>query len=127
MRIGELSQRSGVSVRALRYYEQQGLLPARRTSGGHREFLDCAPQRVAWIRRLYASGLNSPMIAQLMPHVNELTITHQSAGHPIPNQVGEQLQSELDRIDGSISDLARSRELLHQLVLSIGAEGESGH
>lgn len=67
------------------------------------------------------------MIAQLMPHVNELTITHQSAGHPIPDDVGEQLQSELDRIDGAISDLARSRELLHQLVMSIGAEGKPSH
>jgi MerR family regulatory protein len=36
MRIGQLAERSGVSVRALRYYEEQGLLEADRTPAGGR-------------------------------------------------------------------------------------------
>jgi DNA-binding transcriptional MerR regulator len=34
LRIGQLAKRSGVSVRALRYYEEQGLLQAERTPAG---------------------------------------------------------------------------------------------
>lgn len=36
MRIGEVAAKAGVSVRALRYYEEQDLLDASRSSGGQR-------------------------------------------------------------------------------------------
>ena len=39
MRIGELATTTGVSVRALRYYEEQGLLKAERTASGLHDFL----------------------------------------------------------------------------------------
>ncbi|TVU59258.1 MerR family DNA-binding transcriptional regulator [Paenarthrobacter nitroguajacolicus] len=39
MRIGELSTRTGVSVRSLRYYEQQLLVEPQRTSAGHRIYV----------------------------------------------------------------------------------------
>ncbi|MBD5831212.1 MerR family DNA-binding transcriptional regulator [Janibacter melonis] len=35
MKISKLAERSGVSARSLRYYEQQGLLSPRRSSAGH--------------------------------------------------------------------------------------------
>jgi len=38
VRIGELAERTGVSVRSLRYYETKGLLGSERTSGGQREY-----------------------------------------------------------------------------------------
>jgi DNA-binding transcriptional MerR regulator len=38
MRIGELAERAGTTTRTLRYYETRGLLRARRTGNGHREF-----------------------------------------------------------------------------------------
>ncbi|MEU6192280.1 MerR family DNA-binding transcriptional regulator [Streptomyces sp. NPDC047061] len=38
MKIGELSHRTGVSTRLLRYYEQQGLLHPSRLPNGYRDF-----------------------------------------------------------------------------------------
>lgn len=39
MRIGELAERSGVSVQTVRYYERRGvLLPARRLPSGYRDY-----------------------------------------------------------------------------------------
>ncbi|MFB6640979.1 MerR family DNA-binding transcriptional regulator [Streptomyces chartreusis] len=45
MKIGELSSRTGVSVRLLRYYEEQGLLLSQRTAGGHRSYDLCTGRR----------------------------------------------------------------------------------
>ena len=38
MRIGTLSEQTGVSIRMLRYYEEQGLLKPKRTASGYRDF-----------------------------------------------------------------------------------------
>ena len=46
MRIGELARRSGVSVRALRYYEEQGLLRPERSRSGQLLFTEDAVERV---------------------------------------------------------------------------------
>ncbi len=61
MRIGELSRASGVSARSLRYYEQQGLIHSRRTSGGWRDFDPCM------VEHLLAAGLCSVTIGELLP------------------------------------------------------------
>ena len=58
MRIGELSERASVSVRALRYYEEQGLLTAERSASGQRHYAEPAVERVRLIQHLYAAGLD---------------------------------------------------------------------
>ena len=65
--IGELSARTGVSARSLRYYEEQGLLDAALTAAGHRRFDAEAVDRVLLVQRLFAAGLTSTEIAPLLP------------------------------------------------------------
>ncbi|WP_341854096.1 MerR family transcriptional regulator [Brachybacterium sp. GPGPB12] len=65
--IGELSARTGVSARSLRYYEEQDLLTPARTAAGHRRFDAEAVDRVLLVRRLFAAGLTSTEIAPLPP------------------------------------------------------------
>jgi MerR family transcriptional regulator, redox-sensitive transcriptional activator SoxR len=48
--IGELSRRSGAPASTLRFYEEEGLLHAERTSGGQRRYRRDALRRVAFIR-----------------------------------------------------------------------------
>lgn len=67
MRIGEVAEQAGVSVRALRYYEEQQLLPATRTNGGQRQYLDDAVERVRLIQQLYAAGLSSKLVREVLP------------------------------------------------------------
>ncbi|MFE2337347.1 MerR family transcriptional regulator [Streptomyces coelicoflavus] len=71
MRIGELAERVGVSTRALRYYENQGLLSSSRTSGGQRVYAPAAADRVRLIRELYTAGLSSTLIADLLPAIDD--------------------------------------------------------
>ncbi|HEU5215354.1 MAG TPA: redox-sensitive transcriptional activator SoxR [Gaiellaceae bacterium] len=55
--IGELSDRSGVSQSALRFYEREGLIAARRTDGNQRRFPAVALRRVALIQAGKAAGI----------------------------------------------------------------------
>ncbi|MFB4295042.1 MerR family transcriptional regulator [Actinomadura sp. NTSP31] len=59
MRIGELARKTGTTTRALRYYEEQGLLRPQRSANGYREYGPEAERVVANIRLLLASGLTS--------------------------------------------------------------------
>lgn len=52
MRIGEPARRAGVSTRALRYYEQRGLIRSRRSANGYREYDESDVRIVAEIRAL---------------------------------------------------------------------------
>ncbi|AMY19576.1 MULTISPECIES: MerR family DNA-binding transcriptional regulator [Nocardiaceae] len=120
--MGDLVKASGVSARSLRYYEEQGLIVASRTSGNHREFLDCAPLRVAWIQRLYAAGLNSNQIGQLLPHMNELTSSHENPGRYIPDHVKSQIDEQLASLDARIDELVQSRDRLRELASSVSGD-----
>jgi DNA-binding transcriptional MerR regulator len=113
LRIGELARRTGVSERSLRYYEQQGLLAADRSPGGHRDYPEQAVDRVIRIQELYAAGLHSKKIARLLPCMRD------ADGGPseiaTPTLVAE-LAVERDRIDRMITELASSREVLSQVI-----------
>ncbi|MFE7587803.1 MerR family transcriptional regulator [Kitasatospora sp. NPDC057512] len=57
MRIGELAARTGSTARALRHYEQAGLIDSERAPNGYREYGEPAVVRVRNIRALVAAGL----------------------------------------------------------------------
>lgn len=67
MRIGELSEATGVSTRSLRYYEQQGLLQSRRRANSYREYSPDAVEQVAFIQDLFSAGLSSQLIRDSLP------------------------------------------------------------
>jgi len=56
--IGELSRQAGVSVRAIRHYDENGLLNAERADNGYRLFPPSAVSQVRQIQRLIATGFN---------------------------------------------------------------------
>ncbi|MFI8853379.1 MerR family transcriptional regulator [Streptomyces sp. NPDC053499] len=57
MRIGELARRTGTTARALRHYEQAGLLTSERAPNGYRVYDAGAEVRVRNIRYLLDAGL----------------------------------------------------------------------
>ncbi len=97
LRIGDVAGRAGVSTRALRYYEEQGLLPAERTTSGQRVYPEAAVERVQLIQRLFAAGLPSRTIRQLLPSVD--------SGVAAPESLAL-LRSERDRITAAIAELS---------------------
>jgi len=113
MRIGELARRTGVSERSLRYYEAQGLLAAERTAGGHRDFPEAAVDRVIRIQELFAAGLHSGRIGQLLPCMRDADGGPSEAATP---KLVADLAAERERIDRTIADLRRSRETLDEVI-----------
>lgn len=54
---GELAHRSGVAVSALHFYEREGLITSRRTSGNQRRYPRETLRRVAFIRMSQRLGI----------------------------------------------------------------------
>lgn len=67
VRIGEAARRSGFTVKALRYYDLQGLLPpSARSSSGYRLYDDVDLHRLEFIRQAKALGLALDEIRKLV-------------------------------------------------------------
>lgn len=56
--IGEVAERTGVAVSALRFYEAEGLISAARSAGGQRRFHREVLRRIAFVRVAQQIGLS---------------------------------------------------------------------
>ncbi|WP_338757664.1 MerR family transcriptional regulator [Nocardia vulneris] len=112
MRIGDLSQRTGVSVRLLRYYEEQGLLRPMRRPSGYREYAEGDVDTVRNIRRLLSAGLNTQTIAALLPCM----VGNGRALAPGCPELLPDLHREQERIDKEVADLLAARAVLDAIV-----------
>lgn len=112
MRIGELSEMTGVSTRALRYYEKQGLLESQRESNGYRDYDESAAQRVANIQMLYDAGLNSDDVRGFGSCLDQdLSDTPMCAG------ALAQLERRMRSMEGRMAELEAAHERLsHHLA-----------
>ncbi|MGN9780983.1 MerR family transcriptional regulator [Nonomuraea sp. ZG12] len=107
MRIGDVASRAGVSTRALRYYEEQGLLDPERTASGQRSYPESAVQRVRLIQHFYAAGLPSRTILHVLPCVD--------AGTATP-EVLDVLSVERDRIAAKMAELEHALAQLDRVI-----------
>jgi MerR family redox-sensitive transcriptional activator SoxR len=55
--IGELADRSGFATSAIRFYDKEGLVPAKRSSGNQRRYPRSALRRLAFIRAAQHIGI----------------------------------------------------------------------
>ncbi|SHN48247.1 MerR family transcriptional regulator [Cryptosporangium aurantiacum] len=117
MRIGELATKAGVSVRALRYYEEQDLLASERTPSGQRRYADSAVDRVRFIQQLYAAGLSSKSVLEILPCVHTGDVTP---------ELLDRLTGERDRIDRQITELIATRDRLDGVIGSAIAFRDGG-
>ncbi|MGW2329683.1 MerR family transcriptional regulator [Streptomyces sp. NPDC001700] len=67
MRIGELAAATGTTPRALRHYEQAGLITSARAHNGYRVYDELAAVRVRNIRHLLAVGLTLDDVRCFLP------------------------------------------------------------
>ncbi|WP_028645424.1 MerR family transcriptional regulator [Nocardioides sp. URHA0020] len=114
MRIGELAERAGVSVRSLRYYEEQGLLESERTAGGHREYRESDVTRVRFMQMLYAAGMPSRRIIELLPFLDTGVATPTMLDHF--DQEGDRIRRQIEALTATQHRLARLRDIAAESV-----------
>ena len=109
MKIGELARSTGVTVKTLRFYEGEGLLPEPdRTDSGYRDYPPDATARVTFIRTAQAAGLKLRQIGEI------LDIREQ--GEPPCQHVRALVHDRLAEVDDRIVDLDRIRNQLLTIV-----------
>lgn len=109
MRIGELAQRSGVTAKTVRYYEDVGLVePPPRTPAGYRDYEPSALERLAFIRAAQAIGLTLGEIRSIIA-LRDDGLT--PCGHVL-----ELLRRRADELERRIAELRSLRGELRRLV-----------
>lgn len=68
--VGQLAARSGVAVSALHFYEEKGLISARRTAGNQRRYPRATLRRVAFIRASQRVGIPLSRIASALEELS---------------------------------------------------------
>jgi DNA-binding transcriptional MerR regulator len=109
MRIGELSNRTGVPSRMLRYYEEQGLITPRRLDNGYREYDDYLIDRVGKIKGLIDAGIPTRIVTNILPCLGQpQTIVVENADPALY----ELLETERDRMSEKIDFLTHNRDAI---------------
>jgi DNA-binding transcriptional MerR regulator len=103
MKIGELSSRSGVSARSLRYYEQHGLLSAHRESNGYREYDESTVSRAETIHMLFGMDFSREVVQSVLACTGDVD----SAAHEVLAKQLQKVRSELAERIGRLTDTHR--------------------
>ena len=103
--IGELAQRTGLSVSAIRFYETRGLVRATRTTGNQRQFARSDIRRLSFVLIAQQLGLTLP---EIEAELSTLPLG-QAPTRADWRAIGERMRSALA---GKIAMLQRTNELL---------------
>jgi MerR family redox-sensitive transcriptional activator SoxR len=107
--IGELARRTGLSVSAIRFYEERGLVKAVRTAGNQRRFLRADLRRLSFALIAQRLGLSLGEIAAVLATLPQGRAPTRADWQAISRRIRSALQERIvllertrDRLDGCI-------------------------
>lgn len=117
MHIGEVAERTGLSLRTIRHYDEVGLLPASsRTEGGFRVYTDSDVERLFVVRRMKPLGFTLEEMADLLAVVDGLADTTTSdETEGLRARLAGYLESAAARRQKMADNLARADEFIATL------------
>jgi len=118
MQIGELAEATGLSRDTLRYYEKRGLLAARRSGNGYRDYPEEAADLLRYIRLAQTLGFTLQEIEADLP----LLAAPARDSVATAAAVHAALQAKMAEIDRRIDGL---QELREELARRLGAQMEN--
>ena len=76
IQIGEVAERTGLSINTIRHYDQAGLVvPSARSQGGFRLYTDSDVERLLLIRRMKPLGFSLEQMRELLDTTDRLTFS----------------------------------------------------
>lgn len=111
MRIGELARATGASARALRHYEQAGLITSERAPNSYRVYDERAVVRVRNIRYLLDAGLTLDDVRVFLP-----CLDGDVAAAPPSGQGLRVAQDRLAVLDARIAAQTEARDRLREAL-----------
>ena len=111
MLIGELATRAGVTIRAVRYYEAQGLVRAARKENGYRDYGEEDVRVVREVRSLLSLGLTAE---QTYPFIDCLRAGNARAD-VCPASLAA-YRARIDELDVHIAEMVELRARLGELL-----------
>ncbi len=109
-KIGEVADRSGLSVKTIRYYDEIDLLTpiVERSESGYRLFKSQVFDRLSFIKRAQSLGMS-------LQEVREILTVHDQGQLPC-GEVKHHLQEKVEAISQQIETLQNQREELQRLL-----------
>ncbi|MFT4305742.1 MAG: MerR family transcriptional regulator [Microbacterium sp.] len=117
MRIGEVSRRTGVAARMLRYYEEQELLRPGRHPNGYRDYTDTDLDQITTIRDLSGAGVPTRFIKIVLDRQAGTTAWTNACDDILAGMVREQITD----LDAKITCLTASKGALTQFLAEADA------
>ncbi len=114
MQIGEVSERTGLSLRTIRHYEDVGVVaPNERSMGGFRLYTEAEVSRLALVRRMRPLGFCLDDIRALLDVLGRLP----DGGGPLPENDGQAHEELVARLRTYwVNADARCEDLRRQLA-----------
>ncbi|MCP2635726.1 MerR family transcriptional regulator [Microbacterium sp. HD4P20] len=113
MKIGELSERTGIPTRMLRYYEQQGLLSSSRAANGYRSYDESDVERATRVRGLVQAGLSTRMTKVVLDIERQCEL---AAPPQCSQALAAELATELQALDDRLACLTKSRDAVARFL-----------
>lgn len=105
LKIGQVAERVGLSLRTVRYYEEVGLLtPAGRTAGGFRLYDEDAVGRLRFLKGMKPFGLSLEEIRELV-ELLERSERDEGLGDPERERIRAALANYTERAEARIAQL----------------------
>jgi DNA-binding transcriptional MerR regulator len=117
LHIGEVAERVGLSLRTVRYYEEQGLFaPAGRTEGGFRLYTEREVDRLLLIKQMKPLGFTVQQMRELLTAHDSLAGDDLEIRRQAERRIAEFAEQAIARCDELRDQLARAEEFARQLA-----------
>ena len=131
MQIGDVAERTGLSLRTIRYYEEAELVaPSTRTPGGFRLYTEADCDRLELVRQMKPLGFSLDEVRDLLDILDRLDSVGPDTDAATADVLGERLerfaraaQERCDRLSEQLAEATSVTGMLRHRLGDVGSEG----